>query len=303
MLDYSCYVKRIIPLIFVTIFLGTLYSCSSGSKTNWKSERDSIMNVNLQQREILDEMTSTVVQIASGLDSIAKQEQILTSRFDEEGRALSRKKMIENLKTFEDILVQKREEIQKLDSLLSHKDKDMQKLSALVRYLNEELDKKDEIIRILRIELESKNTSIRRLSGQLSSLNSNLEELSDSISDLKEESDSQKERIDSQAKALNVVYYVIGSKKELISKGILKSGGFLSKTSINYATLDKSVFNQADLRILNSIDVLGNSPKVLSSMPGDSYSIVSKNNNNNTLHILDAEKFWSVSKYLIIQVK
>lgn len=303
MIEYKCFVKKMFPILFIIVSETLLYSCSSGSKTNWKDERDSILRVNLQQRQVLDEMTSTVVQIASGLDSITRQEKILTSRFDAEGRALSRKKMVENLKIFEDILIQKRVEIKRLDSLLTHKNSNMQKLYSLVAYLNEVLDKKNETIQILRSELHIKNVSIRRLSGQLSSLNSDLEELSDSISDLKEESHSQRQKIDNQEKALSLVYYVIGSRKNLSEKGILKSGGFLSKASINYSTLDKSVFNKDDLRTLKSIDIYGSSPKVLSSMPMDSYSIVSKDKHNSALYILDSQKFWSVSKYLIIQVK
>lgn len=303
MMEYKCFVKGMFPILFIILSGASLYSCGSGSKTNWKDERDSILRVNLQQRQVLDEMTSTVVQIASGLDSIARQEQILTSRFDAEGRALSRKKMVENLKIFEDVLAQKRVEMRRLDSLLTHKNSDMQKLYSLVAYLNEELDKKDETLRILRAELHIKNVSIRELSGKLSSLNSDMEELSDSISGLKEEAYSQKQQIDNQVAALNIVYYVIGSKKDLSEKGILKSGGFLSKASINYSALDKSFFNKDDLRTLKSIDIYGNSPKVLSSMPMDSYSIVTKGKNNSTLNILDAKRFWGVSKYLIIQVK
>lgn len=299
----KCFVERMFPILFIIVFGGLLYSCNSGYKTNWKDERDSILKVNLEQRQVLDDMTSTVVQIAAGLDSITRQEQILTSRFDAEGRALSRKKMIENLKIFEDILHKKRLEIKRLDSLLTHKNSDMQKLYSLVAYLNEVIDKKDETIQMLRSELHIKNASIRKLSGQLSSLNSNLEELSDSISGLKEESDLQKQRIDDQEKVFNIVYYVIGSKKDLSKKGILKSKGLLGKTSINYSALDKSVFKQDDLRKLKNIDILGSSPKVLSNMPANSYSIISKDKNNSTLHILDAEKFWSVSKYLVIQVK
>lgn len=303
--------KRIVNLklhvMKVLILLNTLsllnVSCSAGQKKQWEIEKDSIVNVNQQQRDVLDDMTSTIVEIATSLDSISCQEQLLTSRYDSEGKALSKKKILENLAFFENLLTEKREEMKLLQTSLSNRGEEIKKMGKIIQFLNEELDKKDVKIQQLKAEVADKNYNIKVLSGQVVSLNDSLIGLSDSISDLHHEASAQKQTLLAKEKELNKMYYIIGTKKELINKGIISSKGFLSKAAINYNSLDYSSFTEVDKRTCKVIHISGGSPKILSNNPGSSYDLEDRKKGSNTLTILNADKFWSSGKFLVIQIK
>ena len=53
---------------------------------------------------------------------------------------------------------------------------------------------------------------------------------------------------------------------------------------------------------MNEIPLNSSSPKILTQMPTSSYKIEKKSKNQSTLYILDANAFWSVSNFLIIQL-
>ena len=99
------------------------------------------------------------------------------------------------------------------------------------------------------------------------------------------------------------VYYVIGTKKELVANGLLTGGGLFSKKKVDYSAVVKGKFKQADKRNMTSLNIGGKSPKVLSGMPVGSYTIQQNSKTSYTLKIIDADKFWSISKFLIIEVK
>ena len=287
-------------IVFATM---TCTSCNKSAKKNWENEKDSIMTINQQQQQVVEDMTSTVVLIASSLDSIAKQEKFLKNGVDENGYALSRKTILENLTIFENLLIEQRDKLKKLETAYNQRGDELKKMSSIIKFLNEELIRKDEMIQQLKEEVASKNTNIKHLNNQLLTLGSNVTVLSDSLEDLHRESQNQKQTLSEQESAINTIYYIIESKKELIKKKILTSSKLFSKSSINYSALDKSKFIKGDARKVNDIPIRGESPKILSNMPDNSYSISSINKYSHILHISDTNKFWEINKFLIIQIK
>ena len=99
------------------------------------------------------------------------------------------------------------------------------------------------------------------------------------------------------------VYYVIGTKKELSANGLLTGGGLFAKKKVDYSAVAKSKFKQGDKRNISSINIEGRNPKILSGVPVGSYSIQQNSNTSYTLKIIDADKFWSISKFLIVEIK
>lgn len=289
--------------ILVLLILTVFSACNGNSslKKQWEAERDSLMDINDHQRHVLNEMTSSIVEISNILDTINMQERILFSRYDPEGRRYTRKQVVENLRIFENILKEKRMQIHYLDSLMNKNDERMRQLSSLVNYLNTEIDKKVSIIKILRADVQSKNLNIKTLNEKITSINADVEQLTDSLSTVTEKSSDMKNVIEKQEEELYTVYYIIGTKKELISKGVLTNGGLFKKSKVNpsalYATL------KADSRNLSSIMIQGDKPNILTNVPSHSYIMTKKSGQGYELKILDKKQFWSVNKLLIVQVK
>ena len=292
--------KKSVYFFFVLFLCFVSFSCGhSNLSKELTAERDSLIKVNQQQNEALTEITSTIAQVSVTLDSIAKHEQILYSNRDIEGRVLSRKKILENLSFFENLLTEKSKEMKAMEESLSNKDGNIRKFQIMIDYLVNEIDKKNENIRVLRRELERKNGNISILTDKLSSLKNDVLTLNDTISMLQEKTETFSE----QEKKINEVYYTIGTKKDLIARGLLSSRGLFAKKRIDYSSLDTSMFVKADMRFLKQLIIVGKEPQILTNVVSTSYALTENGRDSYILKIIDSISFWSVSKYLIIQIK
>ena len=292
--------KKSVYFFFVLFLCFVSFSCGhSNLSKELTAERDSLIKVNQQQNEALTEITSTIAQVSVTLDSIAKHEQILYSNRDIEGRVLSRKKILENLSFFENLLTEKSKEMKAMEESLSNKDGNIRKFQIMIDYLVNEIDKKNENIRVLRRELERKNGNISILTDKLSSLKNDVLTLNDTISMLQEKTETFSE----QEKKINEVYYTIGTKKDLIARGLLSSRGLFAKKRIDYSSLDTSMFVKADMRFLKQLIIVGKEPQILTNVVSTSYTLTENGRDSYILKIFDSISFWSVSKYLIIQIK
>ena len=74
----------------------------------------------------------------------------------------------------------------------------------------------------------------------------------------------------------------------------------MRKSKLDISTIDKIRFKTIDIRVTTEISLNSGNPKILTQMPDDSYSI-EKKGKTSTLRIINPDKFWSISKYLIIQ--
>ena len=296
--------KVLIKLNLWALLIIIAFSACNGNSTlrkQWEAERDSLIDINNHQHQVLDEMTYAIVEISNILDTINMQEKLLFSSHDVEGKRYTRKQVVENLKTFENILKEKRMRIHYLDSLMNKNDERIRQLSSLVSYLNSEIDKKDSIIKVLKADVKYKNFNIKTLNQKIDSINEDMEQLTDSLTSVNEKSSDMENVIKKQEEELYGVYYIIGTKKELTSKGVLSAGNLFKKSKVNAAAI--SAATKADSRNLTTIEINGEKPSVLTDVPSDCYKITKISNKNYKLEILDIKQFWSVSKLLIIQVK
>ena len=114
----------------------------------------------------------------------------------------------------------------------------------------------------------------------------------------------QAQYISSQMEELQKAYYVIGEMKELQEKNIINSqGGMLGmgKTQKMSDNIDNSTFKQIDCVNTTTIPVNCKKPKMLTTHPYNSYLLdKDKSGYVTNLEITNPEKFWSISKYLVI---
>ena len=253
----------------MSVVLGGLTACGGSVKEKLLAERDSLLNVNDEQRKSLDEITSTIVEVSNILDTINMQERILFSPYGIEGRKNTRQQFVENIRIFENVLQENRMRINQIDSMLNKKDQRINKLSYLVNYLYAELDKKDSVIKKLKADVKYKNMNIRLLKDEILTINENMSQLEDSLTKKSSEMEGAFEK---QTKEFHTVFYVIDTKKNLINKGVLSGRKLFKKSKINYTALE--VAQKEDKRKLKVIEIHGSKPDILSNMPASSYRLV-----------------------------
>lgn len=290
--------KSIIPLCLWSA-ISLVASCGSknDSTSSIEKERDSLLTVNSQQQMILDNMTSTMAEISMSLDSIAIQEQMIIRGVDELGNPLNKKNLKSKLTSLSEIIKNQREKMASMEATMKADKTAMGQLKNIIAYLNASLEQKNLEIQKLRSEIDSKNFNI-------SQLRTHVTNLKDTVATVQNENAEQKVQIAKQDASLHEVYYIIGTKDQLINTGVIsKTGTIIKKTKVNFSSLDKSVLTKADRRNLKNITINGKSPKILSEAPKDSYSL-DKGGNSSVLTINDSEKFWSANnKILVIQIK
>ena len=280
--------------------IGCIYlvSCSdNGQKSidRLSKQVDSLQMENAKKDGDIKDMMSFVGVLADGLDSIAKQEEILFyTNKGKEGTVVDREQLKKNLEMFEQTLSSQKKRIAQLVDSLKARGESLSKLTTLVTYLNQQLEEKNNIINSLRADLNNKNVNIAQLQKRVSSL-------SESNTILSEKVEKQVKALTVQTEMINEGYVKIGDKKTLTDMGII-SGGFLKKTKVNYDAIQKGQFMRVDIRHFTEIPIKSSDPKILTQMPASSYRI-EKNKGTSTLYITDPTAFWSVSNYLIILTK
>lgn len=157
------------------------------------------------------------------------------------------------------------------------------------------------MVEYLNAQLAEKTARIAELEELVQTKDVKIDELRYNVKELTNESDYLKEQNYQQDKELNKRYYCVGSKKELSEKGLLK-GGFLKKKKVNSAAIDKSLFKVVDVRSFKTLKLQSKKPKLVSGNPQGSYTIEKNGDGTSTLTVVDAEKFWNASVFLIIEL-
>ena len=268
-----------------------LMATSCGGSTSSKEQLDSLQTA-LEQRDAdYNELNEFLGVIATGLDSIALQEgQILTPG---ESPALSRDQIKKNLDAYKQTLDSQRQRIAELEKKLKNSNANSAQMKTILASLKQQLAQKDEEIAMLRKQVDDQSVDISNLKQNVENLQQRNEMQAGLIV-------SQQETILSQDASMHTAYIKIGTKKELKEAGLL-TGGFLKKTKVDFTKIDKSLFKAVDIREIEKIDIPARKAELMTPQPKDSYRI-DKVSNNNVLSIINPEKFWSVSDFVIIQI-
>ena len=118
------------------------------------------------------------------------------------------------------------------------------------------------------------------------------------------ENEAKAKTVAEQDKALNTAWFVFGTKKELKDQNILTNTGlFQKKQVLKDSDINKDYFTQVDIRTTKEIKLYSKSADVLTTHPAGSYALEKDDKDQLVLKITNPKDFWSVSRYLVIQVK
>lgn len=273
-------------------------SCVESSK-KYKAllaERDSIqMNMKVVQ-ESYNQTIDLISAVDSGFAAISETEKSLKVEMNgiESNSAAKKQEIASRFEQLKNVLEQNKSKVSKLQAMLAASGNTNAKLAATIKRLEAELAEKTASLADLQDQLAKKDVQIKELNTSVNTLSANVASLSD-------ESAKQKAALKEQETALNKVFYALASAKSLKDAGIVSSGGLFQPKSVMAGNFNKSVFTVADKRELTSIPTQAKKVKVMSSHPKDSYTLDVNEDKTITLVIKNADKFWSVSKYLVVQ--
>ncbi|MBQ2553651.1 MAG: hypothetical protein II562_00940 [Prevotella sp.] len=248
----------------------------------------------------LQDLRSTMDLVAASLDSIDVEEGNLFLKDGSMEKQTDRKAILEKISAFRDLLARQKEQIENMDSGLKDKGTESEKMRRIIRLLNDKIAEKDKELDMLYTELQDSKKSIEELQNKVTTLNVRNTALQHNVNELVDQNAEQEDVIVAQDHLLNQAFLRIGTKKELQESGILSKGNLFKKSKIKLDNLSREGFRPIDIRRFKSIDIPGKKVKVLTPAPEGSYSLTD-NGGSYTLQIIDANAFWSVSNYLVIQ--
>ena len=127
--------------------------------------------------------------------------------------------------------------------------------------------------------------------------------LSKDISDLKADNEVKAALVQAQDKALNAAWFVFGTNSELKEQKIVTKKFLQKKKVLENDDFNKNYFTQIDIRKDKEIKLYSKDAKLLTSHPDGSYEFIKDKKGTLTLKILNPNSFWSISRYLVIEVK
>ena len=105
---------------------------------------------------------------------------------------------------------------------------------------------------------------------------------------------------------LHTAYYLIAPEKQLLSDLVVEKKGMIGRTLVIAEKPNMGLFTEADTRLLKTLPIGQKEVVLITSHPEGSYWLVESEENKkviDSLVILDAEQFWSLSKILVVSHK
>lgn len=236
------------------------------------------------------EMMSVINEIEANFEKIREAEKYISTQSSQGGELSqdTKARVNDNFKMIQEILRRNKAQLAELSSKYASSNKQVASLQSTINRLNQEMQESSARL----IELQNVLTERDAIIGQLS----------EDISEMVEHSEEQATTIKEQDKSLHTAYYVFGTAAELKNQKIL-SGGFLRSTKVLQETFNKDYFLQIDIREMTEIPLYAPKVKIWTNHPEGTYELVEGENKNLTLVITDTQRFWTLSKFLVVEVK
>lgn len=273
--------------------LGLAVSCTNVKESKeykeLQAQRDSLLMQSSSADAEVTEMMSVISEVEANFDRIREAEKYISTQ-SAQGGEMSRdvkQRVNDNFKMIDEILKKNKTQLDELNRKFSNSNTQVATLKNTIDRLNR--------------EMQASSNRIVELQGQLAVKDEQIAQLSNDVTALATEAEQQSATIQQQDKSLHTAYYVFGTANELKEQKIL-SGGFLKATRVMQDTFNKDYFLQIDIREVTEIPLYLPKAKLWSTHPEGTYEFVQGSDNNLTLHITDTQRFWSLTKYLIIEV-
>jgi uncharacterized coiled-coil protein SlyX len=273
-----------------------MLSCNNSELVESKQKNDSLMTVIKSQGSEIDNFISSFNEVESTLDSVTARQQIIHMNV---GKANGELKFAQRQKINDQIMA--------INTLMDQNRKTIADLNAKVRSSAHRNSKLEKTIETLNNQLTQKFLELSTLNDELNLLNTEMAKLQTSVDTLTSQNLAQLQTIANKNNALHTAYYIIGKSKDLQAEKLIdKEGGLLGigRTSKLSSNIDESKFIRIDYTKTTTIPISNSNVKIITNHPSDSYELdkdmTSSNELVTNLVIKNPERFWSMSKYLVV---
>ncbi|MBF6629097.1 MAG: hypothetical protein ITG04_11425 [Proteiniphilum sp.] len=278
----------------ILLVMGLIVSCTNVKESKefkeLQAQRDSLIMQSAGAESEAMEMMAVISEVESNFAKIREAEKYIATQSSQSGEMSqdTKDRVNENFRMINEILQRNKAQLAELNKKQSGSSKEIVSLKNTISRLNNEMKESTSRLAEMQTELALKDEQIAQLSQDVTALAT--------------EAEQQSATIQQQDRTLNTAYYVFGTASELKDQKIL-SGGFLQQTRVLQDTFNKDYFLQIDVRDVTDIPLYAPKAKLWSTHPDGTYELVKGDDGNIVFHITDTQRFWSLTKYLIIEVQ
>jgi len=261
-----------------------------------QAQNDSLMNSKVKLQHEVDDYFEAMNQIEQNIEKIKETQNIISSQpVGQEMTDDVRSKINEDMTYLFDMLKSNKEELARLKSKLKKSAFKSTQLEQTIIKLTKSLEEQTDKVVLLQGELSKKDSLIVKLDTAIMKMGKDIEEL-------KVDNKVKESKIKEQDESIHTAWYAFGTIKELKEQKIVTSNGLFSQQMVLQHDFNKNYFVRIDARNTKSIPLYSSRAKILTSHPKSSYTL-EKENGNFVLLIVEPEEFWSISRYLVIEVE
>ncbi|MCC6371865.1 MAG: hypothetical protein IT236_12725 [Bacteroidia bacterium] len=279
-------------LVIAAALLSALSSCKNPQlESSLILQRDSLMAVITEREMDNNDFILAFTEVEKNLDSVMKKQRLVLLNTNKTGDLKQNRmdKMNSEIAAINRLMEENKKRIKEMNGRLNSSDSKNKSLKQTINLLNNQLNARF-------AELSDLNIQLSRAYDQVDFLQATVEILV--LQNMEQEL-----IIDSAAIMLRTAYYIVAKMEDLKRFNLVdKQGGFLGmgKTAVPDNNPDVHLFTKIDYLQVTTIEVNSKHPKIISTHPSDSYELSKTNKVINSIRIIDPEKFWSQSKYLIV---
>jgi archaellum component FlaC len=288
-----------IKLALISIaFLFSIAGCNQKEKRQidlLTKENDALRHESQSKDSTINQFFLLLNEIEQNLAEVKQKQQVIS------------KNTLQSQELKNDVREQIDQDIQTINELMDKNKKTINYLSKKLKESNLKIAEFEKMLAQTTQQIEERDAEIVQLKEKLTELNFSIETLNAKVDTLTEDNIELTHKVTKQTEVINSAWYAFGTKKELLENGIIdKTGGFLGigKTTRMKADFDNSYFKKIDIMEVKSIDLFAKKAKLITTHPSDSYKLITADNGTvEKIEISDPNKFWSASKYLVIEVE
>lgn len=286
---------KILNLAFIGFAALLMTACGDDNKaTENPDSAAATSNEKALQQAVADrdELVSLITEINDSVARIKYYEKIVTV---DQGESPNRRaQILADIEAIRQTISQREARLLELEQKLQSSSVYSQSLQNTIATLKGQIAQHEKDIASLNAELGAARETIKEQTAQIDTLNTTVQTVSNDLA-LSQQSNVELKN------DMNRCYYIIGTGKELKAAKVMESG-FLRKTKIMEGDFEQSAFTTADRRTLRSIPLNSKKADVKTKQPKDSYTIETDANGLKTLKIIDPDKFWRQSNYLVVEI-
>jgi chromosome segregation ATPase len=294
------------PTIFsLVILLVLMASCGkrSADYQALKAQNDSLQNAKLKLQDEVDGYFSAMNEIEQNIEKIkSTQNSISVQPVGQEMTDDVRTKIKEDMSYLNEMLQTNKDELDRLKAKLRKSGFRSTELEQTISRLSKSLEEESSKVAELQVQLSQKDSLITQLSSSVNDMGKNIEDLSVNVKEKDTKIKEKESKIKEQEETIHTAWYVFGTRKELKEQRIITSDGLFSSQRVLQSDFNKNYFVRIDARNTKSIPLYSTRAKILTTHPKSSYTL-EKENGNFILLIVEPNQFWSVSKYLVVEVE